>query len=304
MNSDRAISDGDRKAFHRDGAVILRNVLEGDWLATLEKGLDECANQPDGMSSELIMGETQIRVDQFPASRSSYLQEFILKSPVGPLVAEMLGTQVRFYMDQMFVKPAGELMATAWHQDTSYYNAEGRDLIRAWISPDPVPRGASLEVVCGSHNWNVTYRPLVGKDPNVREEEHKANLERAREYGFYENAGEDFAYNDALLDTSLPEIPDIENNRGSFKILGWDYEPGDVILFHGNLIHAACNDAVLSYPRRAHAIMYAGPNVRYLKRLGQVIPDPKALVAYNPQTGQSLSEFNEVFPLVKEKSGS
>ena len=187
MNSDRAISDGDRKAFHRDGAVILRNVLEGDWLATLEKGLDECANQPDGMSSELIMGETQIRVDQFPASRSSYLQEFILKSPVGPLVAEMLGTQVRFYMDQMFVKPAGELMATAWHQDTSYYNAEGRDLIRAWISPDPVPRGASLEVVCGSHNWNVTYRPLVGKDPNVREEEHKANLERAREYGFYAN---------------------------------------------------------------------------------------------------------------------
>ena len=298
MNSNTAISDGDQKAFHRDGAVILRNVLERDWLAVLGKGLDECVNQPDGMSSELIMGETQIRVDQFPASRSSYLQEFILNSPVGPLVAETLGSQVRFYMDQMFVKPAGELMATAWHQDTCYYNVEGNDLIRAWVSPDPVPRGASLEVVRGSHNWNVTYRPLVGRDPAIPDEDHQTNLERAREFGFYERSGEDFAYNDAILDTSLPEIPDIESMRESFDIIGWDYEPGDVILFHGNAIHAACNDTVLDYPRRAHAIMYAGPNVRYKKRLGQVIPDPKALDEYKPETGQFLSEFGNIFPIV------
>ncbi len=298
MNSNTATSDGDQKAFHRDGAVILRNVLERDWLAVLGKGLDECVNQPDGMSSELIMGETQIRVDQFPASRSSYLQEFILNSPVGPLVAEMLGSQVRFYMDQMFVKPAGELMATAWHQDTCYYNVEGNDLIRAWVSPDPVPRGASLEVVRGSHNWNVTYRPLVGRDPAIPDEDHQTNLEKAREFGFYERSGEDFAYNDAILDTSLPEIPDIESMRESFDIIGWDYEPGDVILFHGNAIHAACNDTVLDYPRRAHAIMYAGPNVRYKKRLGQVIPDPKALDEYKPETGQFLSEFGNIFPIV------
>ena len=298
MNSNTATSDGDQKAFHRDGAVILRNVLERDWLAVLGKGLDECVNQPDGMSSELIMGGTQIRVDQFPASRSSYLQEFILNSPVGHLVAEMLGSQVRFYMDQMFVKPAGELMATAWHQDTCYYNIEGNDLIRAWVSPDPVPRGASLEVVRGSHNWNVTYRPLVGRDPAIPDEDHQTNLERAREFGFYERSGEDFAYNDAILDTSLPEIPDIESMRESFDIIGWDYEPGDVILFHGNAIHAACNDTVLDYPRRAHAIMYAGPNVRYKKRLGQVIPDPKALDEYKPETGQFLSEFGNIFPIV------
>ena len=304
MNSNTAISGGDQKAFHRDGAVILRNVLERDWLAVLGKGLDECVNQPDGMSSELIMGETQIRVDQFPASRSSYLQEFILNSPVGPLVAEMLGSQVRFYMDQMFVKPAGELMATAWHQDTCYYNVEGNDLIRAWVSPDPVPRGASLEVVRGSHNWNVTYRPLVGRDPAIPDEDHQTNLEKAREFGFYERSGEDFAYNDAILDTSLPEIPDIESMRESFDIIGWDYEPGDVILFHGNAIHAACNDTVLEYPRRAHAIMYAGSNVRYKKRLGQVIPDPRELDAYNPQTGQQLSEFGDTFPLINSNEGS
>ncbi|MEE2682588.1 MAG: phytanoyl-CoA dioxygenase family protein [Actinomycetota bacterium] len=294
----------DASAFHRDGAIKITGVLDDGWLEILADGLDECFEEPDGMSSDLVMQDTMIRVDQFPASRSNNLQKFIHESPVGGLVESMIGTQVRFYMDQMFVKPAGELMATAWHQDTCYYNVEGDDLIRVWVSPDPVPRGASLEVIRGSHNWNVTYRPLVGRDPSIPDEEHQTNLEKAREFGFYERSGKDFAYNDAILDTSLPEIPNIESMRESFDIIGWDYEPGDVILFHGNAIHAACNDTVLDYPRRAHAIMYAGPNVRYVKRVGQVIPDPEELDAYRPQTGQQLSEFGDTFPLINSREGS
>ena len=292
------VSEEDRKTFHRDGGVLLKNVLEEKWIKILAAGLDECFNEPDGMSSELVMNDMQIRVDQYPAARSKDLRDFIYNSIVGDLVAEMINTPVRFYMDQMFVKPAGELMATAWHQDTCYYNVEGNDLIRAWVSPDSVPREASLEIVRGSHKWNVTYRPLVGRDPSISEETYKNNLKKARENGFYERAGDSFAYNDALLDTELPEVPDIGNNRESFDIIGWDYEPGDLILFHGNIIHAACNETTLTYPRRAHAIMFAGPNVRYKKRLGQVIPDPKALDPYKPETGQFLSEFEDVFPIV------
>jgi len=285
-------------AFHRDGAIKIDNVLSSEWLELLANGLDECFDQPDGLSSELVMQDLHIRVDQFPASRSESLRRFIHDSPTGSLVEAVVGTPVRFYMDQMFVKPAGELMATAWHQDTCYYNVEGDDLIRAWISPDPVPREASLEVVRGSHNWNITYRPLVGRDPIVPEETYRADLVKAREHGFYERSGKDFAYSDALLDTSLPEIPNIENNRESFDIIGWDYEPGDVILFHGNSIHAACNAITLPYRRRAHAIMFAGPKVRYRKRVGQVIPDPQALSTYSPQTGQLLSDFGETFPII------
>ena len=291
-------TDVQRERFHNDGAILIKNALKDEWIKVLAIGLDTCFNEPDGMSSELVMLDTQMRVDQFPAARSEALKNFIHSSGVADLVSKMIDSPVRFYMDQMFVKPSGEMMPTAWHQDTSYYNVEGSDLIRAWVSPDPVPRGASLEIVRGSHKWNVTYRPLVGRDPSISEEKHRTNLEKARELGFYERSREDFAYNDAMLDTSLPEIPDIESMRESFDIIGWDYEPGDVILFYGNAIHAACNDTVLDYPRRAHAIMYAGSNVRYKKRLGRVIPDPKALNIYKPKTGQCLSEFGNTFPIV------
>ena len=48
--------------------------------------------------------------------------------------------------------------------------------------------------------------------------------------------------------------------------------------------------------------MYAGPNIRYVKRPGQIIPDPVALSERNPQTGQPLSEFDDIFPLLWDQA--
>ena len=287
-------------SFHRDGSILLQGVLAEEWVDLLAEGLDECYEEPDGMSSALVSPNSELRIDQFPAARSEKLRKFICESPLPSLIGEIINGPVRFYMDQMFYKPAGEMIPTPWHQDTSYYNVEGHDLIRAWVSPDTVPREASLEIVKGSHLWNVTYRPLAGRDPDLSEEEYEARLAVAEESGFYERTGDDFSfsYNSAIMDKSLPETPNIEASRGSFDILGWHFEPGDVILFHGNVLHAAQGGIVLPYPRRSHAIMYAGPNIRYIKRPGQIIPDPIALSEMNPQTGQSLAEFGDTFPLL------
>ena len=299
VSSIEEMIDSEKSAsFHRDGAVLLQGVLDDKWVELLAEGLDECYEEPDGMSSALVSPESELRIDQFPAARSEKLKKFICESTLPALVGAILGGPIRFYMDQMFYKPAGRLMPTPWHQDTSYYNVEGHDLVRAWVSPDIVPREASLEIVKGSHLWNITYRPLAGRDPDLSEEEHEAQMSMAREVGIYERPGDDFSYNSAIMDKSLPETPNIEASRGSFDILGWDYEPSDVILFHGNVLHAAQGDIDLSYPRRSHAIMYAGPNIRYIHRPGQIIPDPAALSERNPQTGQPLSEFGEIFPLL------
>ena len=294
----RPVTDAEIEAFHRDGAVLLRGVLEPQWVDLVATGLDECYAQPDSMSSELVMPGAILRIDQFPAARSARLRRFIEDSPVGSLVGAVLGAPVRFYMDQMFYKPAGELMATAWHQDTCYYNVDGHDLVRAWVSPDRVPRSASVEVVRGSHRWNVTYRPLVGRDPDASQEEIAARAEAARRLGIHERGGEGFSYGNAVIDKSLPPTPDVSSFRGSFDIMGWDYEPGDVILFHGNILHGAAGQVTLDHHRRAHAAMFAGPEVHYIQRPGQVIPDPAALSEHQPRTGQTLDAFDDVFPLV------
>jgi ectoine hydroxylase-related dioxygenase (phytanoyl-CoA dioxygenase family) len=290
----RPVTASEIEAFDRDGAVLLKGILAAEWVDRARSGLDAAIATPDVLSENL----GTLRVDQFPAARSPDLRSIIEESPVAEIVGCAIASPVRFYMDQLFYKPKGLVPATPWHQDTCYYNITGHDLVRAWVSPDPVPRDLSLEVVRGSHHWNATYSPLAGRDPESSARA-RAMLEKAQSdrpmlgADSYEN----WTYWSGIKDKSLPPVPDIEGHRDSFDILGWDYEPGDVLLFHGNILHSALGDVVSENPRRAHASLWAGQDVRYLHRLGQVIPDPVALYEHRPRSGQPLSDFPDVFPV-------
>ena len=290
----RDVTPDERTAFHRDGAVLIPRVLGPEWVEALEKGLEEVYAKPDVMSEDL----GTLRVDQFPAARSPELQRILDESPVAEIVGTALESPVRFYMDQSFVKPVGLFLPTPWHQDTCYYNIGGHDLIRAWVCCDPVPRNVSLEVVRGSHLWNVNYSPLAGRDPEG-DPSARAQLESARqgEPMLGPETYADWTYWSGVKDKALPLVPDIEAHRDSYDILGWDYAPGDVILFHGHVLHAALGNVESPIPRRAHASLWAGRDVHYLHRVGQVIPDPVALYEHKPKSGQLLSDFPDVFPL-------
>ena len=291
----RPITEEEINAFRRDGAVNLKQVLPERWVAVLEEGLEDANAHPDGMSAGVAM---PLRIDQFPAARAAKLRELLDGSPIAQIVGSAVGGAVRFYMDQMFYKPAGPIAPSAWHQDTCYYNVDGHDLVRAWVCADPAPRDVSLEVVRGSHLWNITYRPPVGRD----REQDPAGAEKARaaldkgEPIIGAESYEQWTYFDAFLDETLPILPNIEANRPSFDILGWDYEPGDVLLFHGHILHSARGGTTLPHPRRAHASLWAGPDVHYVHRRSQVIPDPIDLYQYQPKSGQPLTDFPDVFP--------
>jgi len=291
----RDVTANEIEAFHRDGAVLVKQVLDAEWLEVVLAGLDEAIAEPDVMSSEL----GNLRVDQFPAAKSVHLRRMIDESPLARIVGTALQSPVSFYMDQLFSKPAGLIPPTPWHQDTCYYNVDGHDLIRAWVSPDPVPRSISLEVVRGSHRWNATYAPLAGRD-GERDDEARELFESATDDApvLGADAYQDWSYFSGVRDARLPPVPAIDDNRASFDILGWDYEPGDVILFHGNALHSARGDTDSPTPRRAHASLWAGRDVRYLHRRGQIIPDPIGLYDHEPQSGQPLSDFEDVFPIL------
>lgn len=284
-------------AFHRDGAVLIKQVLSQQWLELMEQGLEYAQAHPDGKSSGV--GES-LRIDQFPADNVPQLKRLMDESPIAAIVGTVLNSAVRFYMDQMFYKPAGSIAPTPWHQDTCYYNIAGHDLIRAWVSPDPAPRNMSIEVVRGSHRWNVTYHTWVGRDPAddpvgaARAEQAYKNAEPVIGIQAHDN----WSYVEAFKDPTLPAPPDIDQYRDSFEILGWDYQPGDVLLFHGHILHGAGGMSDWPHPRRAHASMWAGNDIHYLHRPGQVVADPKALYAYKPKDGDTLAQFPDVFPIV------
>ena len=110
-------------------------------------------------------------------------------------------------------------------------------------------------------------------------------------------AHDHFTYYESFLDPGLPELPDIDSLRDSFDIMNWNYAPGDVLLFHGNIIHSARGGVELDHPRRSHASLWAGPDVTYLRRRSQAIPDPLPLYDFQPKDGQPLADFPEIFPV-------
>jgi len=297
----RHVTEEESAAFHRDGAVLLKAILPADWVAEVEAGLDAAIAEPDGMSADI----GTLRVDQFPAARASELGRLVTEGVLAEIVGRALQAPVSFYMDQLFHKPAGLVPPTPWHQDTCYYNVDGHDLIRAWVSPDEVPRDLSVEVVRGSHRWNATYAPLAGRD-SASDVEARETLETAR--ATQETSGQgapvlgadahqEWTYFSGVRDSRLPLVPDIDSARDSFDIVGWHYEPGDVLLFHGHILHSALGGKVSPTERRAHASMWAGPDVHYLHRAGQIIPDPVDLYEYEPVSGQLLTDFPDVFPI-------
>jgi len=293
----RDITSQEIHDFHRDGAVLVKNVLAPAWLELVAQGLDDAIATPDVMSSDLNAGA--LRVDQFPAAKSPALRQLINESPIAEIVGRALKSSVSFYMDQLFHKPAGLIPPTPWHQDTCYYNLDGHDLIRAWVSPDEVARDVSIEVVRGSHRWNATFAPLAGRDATSDVEAREIFLAATNDAPVLgADAYGSWSYSSGVRDQSLPPVPAIEAHRDSFDILGWHYEPGDVLLFHGHILHSARGDVVTKHDRRAHASLWAGQDVHYRHRAGQIIPDPIALYDHDPKSGQPLTEFPDVFPIV------
>lgn len=292
----REITEEEIAAFHRDGAVLIKGVLSDEWVDLAAAGLDAAIANPDVMSADLAHGT--LRVDQFPAAKSPELRRLVDESPIGEIVGRALESPVTFYMDQLFHKPPGLIPPTPWHQDTCYYNLDGHDLIRAWVSPDEVARNVSIEVVRGSHLWNTTYAPLAGRDASIDDDardQFQSATADAPVLG--PETYKDWSYFSGVRDQSLPAVPDINANRDSFEIIGWHYEPGDVLLFHGHILHSALGDVTTERTRRSHASLWAGRDVHYLHRAGQIIPDPIGLYDHDPKSGQSLMDFPDVFPI-------
>jgi ectoine hydroxylase-related dioxygenase (phytanoyl-CoA dioxygenase family) len=68
---------------------------------------------------------------------------------------------------------------------------------------------------------------------------------------------------DSVLLSRESNIPDIENNRDNFPILGWEMEPGDVVCFHMKTLHGAGGVSVNQNRRRVYVARFMGDDIRY-----------------------------------------
>jgi hypothetical protein len=266
--------------YQRDGAVLLKGVLAGADIETLEAGVEEAfhgAAQGGPTTTVEQGGKTVVR--DYASRDNSALRELIYGGVVGKLAARLMQTpSAQLILDQIFYKQQGPIVPTPWHQDTPFLRVRGDELVRLWLPCDPSPRNLTVQVVRGSHRWNAVYNAGGIEADNGRQ--------RSPDQG--------------VGDAWLPFTPDVRRYRDSFDILSWDVEPGDVLAFQGNMLHGSDGSTWHDRPRRALAVLLGGPALRYHVPSGKAFPSPgryhKIRERDDIPHGAPIGDYRDYFP--------
>ncbi len=225
--------------FERDGVVCARGLLDAALIEELRTALEDAIAKLSVLGRNALNRENEgFHGDIFVWKLHDAFRDLALFSSLPALAQQVLGTEtVNFFYEQFFVKRAGSPVDTPWHQDIPFWPVTGTQIASFWIPLDPVTRESSgLEFARGSHRWEERFRAVTpGHDPY-------------------------------MMDTDLPIAPDFSARRDEVDVVGWDMEPGDVLLFGPVVCHGSAGNASNERDRRALAFRYCGPDVRYAPR--------------------------------------
>lgn len=286
MASSMRVSDTDIARYQRDGAVLIKRALRPEALALLEIGVEEVyrelGKRYTSVSSPTGDGRTVVK--EYVSQDSPSLRALLNDGAIGELGAALMQTRsAQLVLDQVFYKTKGPIVPTPWHQDTPFLRVRGNDLIRLWFPCDFSPRELTVQVVRGSHRWNVVYN-TSGETPNETMIVDTTNKSDPGGVG----------------DARLPPVPDIARHRDSFDILGWDVEPGDALAFQGNMLHGTDGHPGHDRPRRAFAVLLGGPDLRYHAPRGKAFPAPGKIQGMpfdDIPDGAPIGDHATAFPL-------
>ena len=299
----RTITPEEIETYRRDGVVCLRGVLPPEWVSVLGQALDQVeddyrARKDSGAEHEgafeaitdrahLIplgahagtveqMGGSVLREREARDGDGEYIlvnnatrdypgiHRMALESPLAEAAAALFGAKkINFLFDQVFVKQAGAVARTAFHQDQGYFNVDGEQCASFWTAYEPVDReNGVMGYVRGSHRWQL----------------HAPNAFVSQVTGG---------------DHGLPQLPDIEGNEDDYDIVYYEVEPGDVIVHDYRTVHGSRGNTSATRGRRSVALRYGGDDLVYFAR-------PSAPEEF--PTDATLSDGDaldgEVFPIV------
>lgn len=231
------------RSLREDGAVLIKNVLNPDELSIVKEIFDYQLGQLTPWSLDEKTTNTRFVIDAInPAAWEAPIYQKLWNETKLLDLAEKFFTtpEVWLWYSQVFFKQAsaGEVVKrTEWHQDLMYDALVGGDLLRFWISLDPLDKGYALDFVRGSHRG-----PVYNAGAYSEEEALTANN------------GE-----------PMPPIPDIEADRSQWDIVTWAVEPGDIVAFHPGVLHGG-GPTKPNGIRRTLTMLFFGRDTRYSTR--------------------------------------
>jgi len=229
----------DRAALRRDGAVVVRGLLDDAWCAQLVEAIERCRRRPSVHYGRLsTAGQPVVDSDLFRWFDDPTIAELTHDSPLPVLAARLIGTaEVVLVEDQWFASEPLASTSSPWHQDEPYYNLD-RPFVTIWITLDDVGAGSSLRVVERSHRAGTIYAPV------------------------------EFSVEAATIGAAaatMEPVPDVDADPDRFDVRSWDLRAGDAIALDSRTLHATGN-CVVDQAFRRISTRWAHAATRYVER--------------------------------------
>lgn len=196
----------------RDGVVHLPGALDQQDLQAVLDLFDHGIAHPGPGANHAYRGTDggSFFIDTFNMANWPAYAPAYSGTIVPDLVAALWQSpDVWFFYEQLFHKQ-GDMRRTPWHQDSTYLPVEGDHVAVVWIPLDPLDEWSSLEFALGSHRGPMYNTSAFDPEDDTRP---------------------------ITDDGSLPRLPDIEAERDAWDIVSWAAEPGDIVVFHANVLH-------------------------------------------------------------------
>lgn len=260
------VMDAEVDAFHRDGAIVLRDLF-GDWIEVLRRGIERNIAEPSA-DAHIYDDDKGARFfgDYCSWARIPEYRAFAFDSPAGMVAARLMAScTARLFHEHVLVKEPGVDIPTPWHHDQPYYCVDGAQNVSLWLALDEVPADTCVRFVTGSHRWGRWFRP------------------------------ERFNKSPLNPDDGLESVPDIDGDPGTYRILAWDMAPGDAIAFNFLTLHGAPPNRSLERRRRAFSTRWVGDDATFTRRDAVTSP-PFRDVTLGPGDPLDAPEFPLVYP--------
>jgi len=237
-----------KEQYQRDGVIMLRDVFSQAWLDKISDGIEKVKKDPSKYAFSIQEnGETDgtFFMDYCNWERIPEIKELVYDSLVAPLAKTLMGsTSAVFYHEHVLTKEGGTSKETVWHHDQPYYPCDGDLNCTMWIPIDPVPTESSIRFVKGSHRWGKWYYPR--------------NFKTWDDY----EVNQDYQDAEGRIYESVPK--DLDSNP-KYDVTTYDFQPGDVCVFHMKTLHAAHANLRKTH-RRVLSLRWIAEDATFVKR--------------------------------------
>jgi ectoine hydroxylase-related dioxygenase (phytanoyl-CoA dioxygenase family) len=262
------VAEDDVEKYRRDGAVVLRSVLDDQALGELAIAVEQNMQSPGPWANEYAANSKQGRFfdDYVNWSRFDAYKKHALTGALAQIALELMQTTSgRFFHEHVLVKEAGNNQVTPWHNDDPYYGVNSNNNVSLWVPLDPIPEKIALRTIKSRRDFDKNFIPRRFVDQT-------SYVNDARGYEQFPEP--------QLLDEST----DIE----SFAAM-----PGDIVAFHFRTLHSAPATTDYEGRRRVISFRYVDANAVWATRPWKTSPplEPNSL-----RPGDLLSD--ERFPLI------